>query len=389
MGRDFELPVYALQDPGHYVVDDRSVDYAALAELDKLLREAEQRLGLVRPSDVGPAVRLPRSSIGGSGNGIQPCGGPGGERDLWLEPVTVTNQAGCFRIHTPEPGAAYDLFATTKPESLRGRIEPYELELAAVDLAVPDQPASHKPDRPAIYSWFARTNDSDGGGLSDAFEQRMTHTDPEDPADDRIGPGVGIVVVDSVATEQPANRTARWRVWLQGGYLVQPLIVACRRSGSARLGTDFQLAPATPNPPEVCHATPGQPAVEIALDTVQDLEPERTETVTLTLTTNASPCEIEPGQSSATVWILEPYTKTFIMVADFNLGVRIGLLAAQGLGDGQLQFQSQLPSQFPFLAVACSGQGTLVRINTTNGQVVGEYLTAPTGLPHPPDPSRT
>jgi len=112
MGRDFALPVYALQDPGHYVVDDRSVDYAALVELDKLLREAEQRLGLVRPSDVGPAVRLPRSSIGGSGNGIQPCGGPGGERDLWLELVTVTNQAGWFRIHTPEAGAAYDLFAT-------------------------------------------------------------------------------------------------------------------------------------------------------------------------------------------------------------------------------------------------------------------------------------
>jgi hypothetical protein len=37
----------------------------------------------------------------------------------------------------------------------------------------------------------------------------------------------------------------------------------------------------------------------------------------------------------------------------------------------------------------CSDRGTVARINTTNGQVIGEYLTAPAGLAVPANPSRT
>jgi len=67
----------------------------------------------------------------------------------------------------------------------------------------------------------------------------------------------------------------------------------------------------------------------------------------------------------------------------------------QGAGDGQLQFTSNLPPQFPFIAVACSGRGTVARINTTNGTVIGEYRTTPAGLVYSgdsgpgPQPSRT
>jgi hypothetical protein len=60
-----------------------------------------------------------------------------------------------------------------------------------------------------------------------------------------------------------------------------------------------------------------------------------------------------------------------------------GLVAA----NDQLQFQSSLPAQLPYIAVACSERGTVARVNTTNSLVAGEYRTIPLGQPH--NPSRT
>ncbi len=71
--------------------------------------------------------------------------------------------------------------------------------------------------------------------------------------------------------------------------------------------------------------------------------------------------------------------------ADFDLGNLVSVNHDDPLGD-QLQLDS--PTEpFPFINVAASGRGTVVRVNTETGEVVGEYRTAPAeyGL----DPSRT
>ena len=52
----------------------------------------------------------------------------------------------------------------------------------------------------------------------------------------------------------------------------------------------------------------------------------------------------------------------------------------------QLQLDPVI-SSFPFINVAASGRGTVVRANTLTGEIVGEYRTAPEGRGL--NPSRT
>ncbi|MCP4352740.1 MAG: DUF4114 domain-containing protein [Desulfobacterales bacterium] len=54
--------------------------------------------------------------------------------------------------------------------------------------------------------------------------------------------------------------------------------------------------------------------------------------------------------------------------------------------NGYLQLNA-ITQPFPFINVAASKRGTLVRVNTRTGEVVGEYLTSPYQRPH--NPSRT
>lgn len=243
------------------------------------------------------------------------------------------------------------------------------------------------------------TNDTDGGGLPDAYERLVTHTDPGDPGDDRLLPLVSIYATDSVAVENQPTNTARFLVTRLGGLMQQPLTVGCLISGTASNGVDYWLYGVTATPTNVLVTfAPGETAREITVAPVNDALVEGSETVTLTLTTNVQPCEVNMTRASATAWILESYAKVFTTVADFNLGVMNGLEAVGSSPtnvDGRLQFKTNLPPQFPFIAVACSGRGTVARINTTNGQVVGEYRTTPAGLQYSgdsgpgPQPSRT
>ena len=52
----------------------------------------------------------------------------------------------------------------------------------------------------------------------------------------------------------------------------------------------------------------------------------------------------------------------------------------------QLQV-NQLPKPLPLINVACSERGTIVRIHTVTGEILGEYQTAPDGRDR--NPSRT
>jgi hypothetical protein len=75
---------------------------------------------------------------------------------------------------------------------------------------------------------------------------------------------------------------------------------------------------------------------------------------------------------------------TYTNNSDFDLGVLQNL--NHSVVDNQLQV-NPVPEPFPFINVACSGRGTIARIDTLSGQIIGEYWTAPTGRGH--NPSRT
>ena len=99
--------------------------------------------------------------------------------------------------------------------------------------------------------------------------------------------------------------------------------------------------------------------------------------------------------------------RTYTTNADFNLGTLTNVFhsgtpgAPPGLAPDQLQLAEQT-APFPFICVACSNRGTIVRVATDNidldnnlgngfeileGEVIGEYFSAPTGRGR--DPSRT
>jgi hypothetical protein len=168
-----------------------------------------------------------------------------------------------------------------------------------------------------------------------------------------------------------------------GGLVSYPLTVTGSLSGTATPGVDYTVSGAGVTGTNVTvQFASGQPSVELTVTAQSDAVVEGTETATLTLDEQAA-WEVNPAQARATVWIVEGYTKVYTLDADFHFGVLAGLEAVSN----QLQFQTNLPAQFPFINVACSGRGTVARINTTNGQVIGEYLTAPTNTT--PSPSRT
>lgn len=78
-------------------------------------------------------------------------------------------------------------------------------------------------------------------------------------------------------------------------------------------------------------------------------------------------------------------SQTYTTDADFALGVSLNVNNASPNSD-QLQLNIGTAS-LPFVNVACSARGTLVRIDVNTGTILGEYFTAPDTMGR--DPSRT
>lgn len=85
---------------------------------------------------------------------------------------------------------------------------------------------------------------------------------------------------------------------------------------------------------------------------------------------------------SATTPAQAQCNSTYTSAADFNGGTKLNTVTN---GD-QLELATN-PQPLPFVNIAGSGRGTLVRIDVNTGSVIGEYFTAPNGLGR--DPSRT
>ncbi len=75
--------------------------------------------------------------------------------------------------------------------------------------------------------------------------------------------------------------------------------------------------------------------------------------------------------------------KVWTLNADFDQGILVNLNHST---PDQLQVNA-VATTFPFIGVAASDRGTVVRINTDTGAIVGEYWTSPSGMYK--NPSRT
>jgi streptogramin lyase len=78
-------------------------------------------------------------------------------------------------------------------------------------------------------------------------------------------------------------------------------------------------------------------------------------------------------------------TKTYTLDAEFDEGTLLNVNHDAPNND-QLQLNS-VTTPFPFVNIACSARGTIVRIDVNTGAILGEYQTAPDGMGM--DPSRT
>ncbi|UCF39861.1 MAG: hypothetical protein JSW43_08945, partial [Gemmatimonadota bacterium] len=81
--------------------------------------------------------------------------------------------------------------------------------------------------------------------------------------------------------------------------------------------------------------------------------------------------------------LLSTAVRTYTLNADFDEGALFNV--NHDIAD-QLQLDAVLTT-FPFIWVAASGRGTVIKINTETGEILGQYRSAPTGRGL--DPSRT
>ncbi len=70
-------------------------------------------------------------------------------------------------------------------------------------------------------------------------------------------------------------------------------------------------------------------------------------------------------------------SRTYTTTADFDSAYLINSDGVDDDADGELAIRT-VPQTLPYIWVACSERGTVVRIDTQTRQVVGEYLSAPT-----------
>jgi hypothetical protein len=167
-----ELNVITLDSTNRiFLIDDESVDYPALDALAANDLAAPWVMSLVD---------------GGAMSAIEEGGGESQTQwhssdELWLEFVLRTNATGWLVIHPPEAesGNAFDLYCTTNLSAfapgLNGtnwqwvlRCNPGQTNLIATNLTAKQ-----------CYFILGRTNDSDGDGLSTAFENLVAHFDSQ------------------------------------------------------------------------------------------------------------------------------------------------------------------------------------------------------------------
>jgi hypothetical protein len=224
-----DLPLYWLGET-FYGVDDRAVDYVAVAREAELMWLLSVETGGLMSLDGGPP--FPGEGGGEGGTNDPPAwGGPGflSYTGLCLYPpaFTVSNTV-VLVLTNGEANAQYDLFNTTNLA---------ELAMPALSLTNwiwlmrgdPGQTEFNVTNSPLPESYYALGTmlDSDNDGLSDAYELWVSHTaagtwsNPDTDGDGlrdgwEILQGLNPSVAD--AGEDPdGDGLTNWGEWLAGG----------------------------------------------------------------------------------------------------------------------------------------------------------------------------
>ncbi len=343
-------------------------------------RAGINRTTLYTMDDSGPPSPL---SFGGGGGGGTNSGwasfGPGPTNGLMLTIPIFGSNLLSTTISNGMTNVLYDLFMTTNLV-----YHPTNSQWTWVTNGyITDLFTLSNPPSPVVFFILGTTNDSDGGGFTDAFELLVSHTSTNNSADDQL---VGLELVDGVAMNPPANNTATFRVKRLGNYPVwtnEALTVVVQASGSAIYGTDYTLSEITTNGTNLTVTIPAnQASVDVVLTPLPDAVFDDTQTATLQIIAHCGRWQTAT-QATALILGYYDYKHIYTLDADFRSGVMSGLVTT----NDTLQFSAQQQTQFPYIAVACSLRGTVARINTTNGMVIGEYRTTPIDRKH--SPSRT
>lgn len=168
-----EVPLYRTEGFfNNYLVADSLEEYQAL----RAKKMAEAYGGMSMMSGEGPP--LPgEGGGGGEGGGPQHSPPVYGSNDLWLEIISVANATGSFTIHTPAV-AAYDLFGTTNLSphvpglNLTNWVWLLRTDVGQTNLVLTSL-------WPGMGFFVLGTmQDTDGDGLTDAYEKLVSHTNP-------------------------------------------------------------------------------------------------------------------------------------------------------------------------------------------------------------------
>ena len=187
-------------------------------------------------------VDFPPSPGGGDGGtnvfipNFQPMALPT-TNDLWLSEDETTNTGtsitAYITIHPPWniSNGVWDIFATTNLAANAWqwvfRSAPGQTNAIITGMAYPNE-----------FFTAASTNDTDGDGLSDAFEKYVSHTDPNNPDTDGDGIsdgwevllGLNPLINDSAQSGERANYSYDLTDWLEG--------ISGIRSGSVSLDNE-------------------------------------------------------------------------------------------------------------------------------------------------------
>jgi uncharacterized repeat protein (TIGR03803 family) len=222
--------------------------------------------------------------------------------DLWLQITGMTNTTGTFVIHPPwnVANGVYDLFATTNLAPMWWgkllRCAPGQTNLTVTNLTSAQE-----------FFILGLTNDTDGGGMSDAWEG-LLGLHPNNSDDDLPTPRVGISALDSVAMKDDPSNTASFQITRLGGHMTWPLTLPLQLSGTATIYVNYSLTPATVTGSNVLVTIPtGETNVTLTLTARDDHIPGDTTTATLALQSN-SDWSIDPARASATAFIEDTYS---------------------------------------------------------------------------------
>jgi streptogramin lyase len=158
--------------------------------------------------------------------------------------------------------------------------------------------------------------------------------------------------------------------------------------GGAYAGSDFTAKSGTLTFPA------GTTKLTVAVPVTGDIQPEDEEQFFLRLK-NPTGAQLGDAMGVATIvdndGLNEPVegvNRLYSLDADFDLG-KLFNANHDSPGNDQLQVSNERTT-FPYLWVAASARGTVVKIDTRTGAILGEYSTNPdTGSASVPDPSRT